>query len=326
MSTISVSNITTANGSEALTVTTGNTLSSKIVVLPTGGIIFSQNSSVNAIIIGANTSDNVVVTNSSGIYFAGNASISGNNHSITGNVNIDSGVLFVNGVNNRVGILNTNPDAVLTVTGTANVSGNVTFGSNLSVINYVSANVFVGSSQNPFNPIINVASVAGAMISPTLTTAASGTLTLTANRQYFVPLYVPYIFTTTNLACEVTTLGTSSSIRMNIYASDANSAPTGSPLASDVLVNSASIGVKSGAFVTTLKPGLYWASMVCNATAPVIRSLTAPGSIGISTLGSTSSYSYIYGTFTFAAMGAYSGVTSITGVAPATQTPLIAIY
>ena len=41
---------------------------------------------------------------------------------VTGNSNFDSGVLFVDGTNNRVGINNTTPDADLTVTGTANVS------------------------------------------------------------------------------------------------------------------------------------------------------------------------------------------------------------
>lgn len=41
----------------------------------------------------------------------------------TGNSQFDSGVLFVDAVNNRVGINNTTPDAALTVTGSANVSG-----------------------------------------------------------------------------------------------------------------------------------------------------------------------------------------------------------
>jgi hypothetical protein len=41
----------------------------------------------------------------------------------TGNSQFDSGVLFIDAVNNRVGINNTTPDAALTVTGSANVSG-----------------------------------------------------------------------------------------------------------------------------------------------------------------------------------------------------------
>lgn len=311
MSTISVSNIVTANGSEPLTIATGNASAGEIYLPAIGGVVIGPNSSVNSIIVSTGTVANVLVTNSTGIFLSAN---------IASNVNFGAGTLFIDATNSRVGIKNTAPDADLTITGSANVSANVIVG------NRVTANVFVGSAPNPFNSRITVASVAGAFVAPSISTAASGTLALTANRQYFVPVYVPYIFTTTTLACEVTTLGTSSSIRMNLYAADAAGAPTGSPLAADVLVSSATTGVKTGAYVATLEPGLYWASMVCNATAPTIRTMTAPATIGISTLGATSIYSYIFGTFTFGAMGAYSGVTSITGAAAATQTPLIAIY
>lgn len=321
MSTISVSNITTANGSEPLTLATGNTSGGDIVIGAAGGVTIAPNSSVNSIIVSTGSLANTLVTNSTGLFVSSNATISGVSHTISGNVNIDSGALFVDSVNDRVGISNTTPDTNLTITGSANVSANVIVG------NQITANVFVGAAPNPFSPTVTVGVVAGTeAIAPAFTTAAAGTLALTANRQYFVPIFVPFVITTGTLACEVTTLGTGSSIRMNIYAASALGAPTGSPLAADVLVSSATIGVKTGAYVVTLKPGLYWASMVCNATAPTIRTLQAPGIIGVSTLGATPMYSYIYGTFTFAAMGAYSGVTSITGVAPATQTPLIAIY
>lgn len=244
---------------------------------------------------------------------------------VTGTINTTSSftsdsINTVSFTSNTINVTHTANTANL-VSVNANVTGNVVVG------NRITANVVSGAIENStVGPIVTVATVAGAITSPSITTAASGTLALTANRQYFVPVYIPKVITTTNLACEVTTAGASSSIRLNIYAADANGAPTGSPLAADVLVSSATTGVKTGAWVATLEPGLYWASMVCNATAPTIRTLTAPGTIGISTLGATSIYSYIYGTFTFAAMGAYTGVTSITGVAPATATPLIAIY
>lgn len=65
---------------------------------------------------------------------AGNTSLSGgslatNTTVVTvnsSNVNIDTGLLFVDSVNNRVGIKNTTPDAELTVTGSANIAGNLT--------------------------------------------------------------------------------------------------------------------------------------------------------------------------------------------------------
>jgi hypothetical protein len=44
----------------------------------------------------------------------------------SGNANFDSGVLFVDGTNNRVGVGNTTPGHVLSVTGTTNLGGAVT--------------------------------------------------------------------------------------------------------------------------------------------------------------------------------------------------------
>jgi hypothetical protein len=55
----------------------------------------------------------------------GNAVFEGALNQFAGNNNFDSGVLFVDATNNRVGVNNTSPDASLTVTGTANVSGAV---------------------------------------------------------------------------------------------------------------------------------------------------------------------------------------------------------
>lgn len=64
MSTISVSNIETANGSEPLTLRTGNTSAGDIIINPTGGVVIASNSSVNTF-----------VANSIGSYFTGNVSI-----------------------------------------------------------------------------------------------------------------------------------------------------------------------------------------------------------------------------------------------------------
>lgn len=67
----------------------------------------------------------------------------GNLGDVTGggnaNANFDSGTLFIDSVNNRVGIANTTPNATLTVTGTANVSGNVAVGGALTVAQSLTA-------------------------------------------------------------------------------------------------------------------------------------------------------------------------------------------
>jgi len=78
----------------------------------------------------------------------------------TANVNIDSGVLFVDAINNRVGISNTAPDTELTVTGSANVSQDVRIGRDL----YVGRDFIVAGnltttgtsvSDGDFNPASN---------------------------------------------------------------------------------------------------------------------------------------------------------------------------
>lgn len=73
--------------------------------------------------------------NVTGTFTAANISftnISGTTLTISGNSNFDSGTLFVDSVNNRVGINNTSPDASLAVTGTANVSGNMRVGGSIT--------------------------------------------------------------------------------------------------------------------------------------------------------------------------------------------------
>lgn len=77
----------------------------------------------------ANVQGNANVGGSFGVAgvttLAGNTTLSGALQTIAGNVNFDSGVLFVDSVNNRVGINNTAPTVALEVTGSANVTTSV---------------------------------------------------------------------------------------------------------------------------------------------------------------------------------------------------------
>ena len=59
---------------------------------------------------------------------------------ITSNLSIDSGTLFIDSLNNEIGIGTTNPDAKLQVVGTANVSGNVVIGGTATVTGNVAFN------------------------------------------------------------------------------------------------------------------------------------------------------------------------------------------
>lgn len=72
MSTISVSNITTANGFTDLTIATGNAVASDIILLSGGGIVISSNSTTNAMILSTGSPANTLVTNSTGIFLSGN--------------------------------------------------------------------------------------------------------------------------------------------------------------------------------------------------------------------------------------------------------------
>lgn len=85
MSTISVSNITTANGSEPLTLKTGNTSAGDIIINSGGGVVVGPNSSVNSIIVSAGSLANALVTNSTGSYVSTNLAITGIS-TLTGNV------------------------------------------------------------------------------------------------------------------------------------------------------------------------------------------------------------------------------------------------
>lgn len=92
-----------------------------------------------------------------------NASLAVGNTSITGtltasaNVNLDSGTLFVDGTNNRVGINNAAPTQALTVTGNTFVNGAVTFANSTGNTTLFFANGFVGFGNSTPASKIHVA-------------------------------------------------------------------------------------------------------------------------------------------------------------------------
>jgi hypothetical protein len=115
----------------------GGTLTTSNVLYVTSNVSIG-NTTVNTVIntAGINTqsitaSGNATIGGLANI--TGNVTIGGTSHTVGGNVNIDSGTLYVDSVNNRVGINNTAPGVALHVTGQANITGNTTVGGILTV-------------------------------------------------------------------------------------------------------------------------------------------------------------------------------------------------
>lgn len=67
---------------------------------------------------------------------------------ISGNVAFNTNSLYVDGLNGRVGVKNSTPDASLTVTGTANISGNTAFGGSITTVTLSAGNTVVTGSAN----------------------------------------------------------------------------------------------------------------------------------------------------------------------------------
>lgn len=157
-SNASISNANTYVDADVLSLVGGNvSISSNVAVLNANSFVnatsfsvvggqatITSNSYLNAANVFVNSasatiqggalsvSSNVTVTGLSNL--DANVTIGGTSHTVAGNASFDSGTLFVDATNNRVGINNTAPDADLTVTGTANVSSNVTIGGILTVV------------------------------------------------------------------------------------------------------------------------------------------------------------------------------------------------
>lgn len=112
---------------------------------------------------------NVTLTNNltvNGNTVLGNAS--GDTITVTGIVNVDSGVLYVDPVNNRVGINDTTPSEALDVTGNVAITGNETVGGTLGVTGDIAVNT------NKFNV---TASSGNTTIAGTLGVTGNTTLT-----------------------------------------------------------------------------------------------------------------------------------------------------
>lgn len=140
----------TANVTSNVSITNANTninataFSVQGVSVVTGNTTLKANSSLSSVVLTSNAT-------------ISNLAISVDQLTVAGNVNFDSGTMFVDAANNRLGIKNTTPDAELTVTGSANVSAAAWVGTTLTVVNAASiGNNFTVTGTANVSTAVNV--------------------------------------------------------------------------------------------------------------------------------------------------------------------------
>ena len=114
---IFTANSVTVNGNTTFGLRGGNTTTANVLYITSNVSI--GNTTVNTVFSTTSIETDLQ------LIVSGNTQLGGSLQTISGNVNFDSGTLFVDSVNNRVGINNTAPDIAFVVTGAANVSTSV---------------------------------------------------------------------------------------------------------------------------------------------------------------------------------------------------------
>jgi hypothetical protein len=159
-------------------------------------LIISNTATVNGtLIVNPGVANAIVVTGNS---THSNVTITSNSTQFFSNVTFDTNVLFVDSVNNRVGVATITPDAGLTVATTANVSGAVILGSTLAVNGALTVSnngVFTGTvnASAGFNAGANVLlstsdiKVGNATVNSFINSSSistTGTLSVTSNASF----------------------------------------------------------------------------------------------------------------------------------------------
>jgi hypothetical protein len=126
------------------------------------------------------------ITSNGTLSIQGNATLSGSLQTISGNVNIDSGVLYVDSISNKVGINNTAPDSALRVTGDVDISANLLIRSFANV----SANLNVLDSANISNTTTSKTLVTNNTIVLSGTVTVPGNTTVTGSGTNFTQVLV----------------------------------------------------------------------------------------------------------------------------------------
>lgn len=113
------------NSAANLAIITNTNISAAFVNVVANTLIYS-NSTIAAAVFGGNAVATNTTFNSTFYNINSNVAVVGASHTVSGNLNVDSGVLFVDAATNRVGINTLTPTVDVTVNGSVSVSGSLT--------------------------------------------------------------------------------------------------------------------------------------------------------------------------------------------------------
>lgn len=119
----------------------------------------------------------------------------------------------------------------------------------------------------------------------------------------YVPVFIPYPLTLSQLGARVTTAAAAGNFCMAIYANGATNQPTGAPLASTGNMSTASAAVVTGALGANLQltAGWYWIAIQCDNVTAQFMSLNTAHTVGgfyagVATLADLSNGITVFGT------------------------------
>lgn len=115
----------TVNSAANLAITTNTNITAAYVNVTSNAYFYGNSTIASAIFAGNSTATN---TSFSSTYYTVNSNtvIIGTSHAVTGNVNIDAGTLFIDALNNRIGVGTATPNSTLTVVGNTVLTGILT--------------------------------------------------------------------------------------------------------------------------------------------------------------------------------------------------------
>ena len=134
-----------------------------------------------------------------------------------------------------------------------------------------------GGSSDPLVTFPSVKPIVGSFLTTAVMTDASTSLAGTANALDLAPLRLRANTTISTVDVNVTTFVASTTIRIAVYASNADGWPTGAPLAQSSVINTNANGIRSSAFSVTLNASQQYWLAIWFSGAPTIRSIPVGG-------------------------------------------------